>query len=257
MCHYDHATGVCSEAGSAPPPSPSGSKGLFMPDPIRPLAFLSGSDTANAEEAHEPVAEDSGAEVPDRESAADAESPDAGVEITLMDTAVPAVQLGLKLARDPYGRDAPRRGEAKSVWSPEPLAKYLTGVASKIYANIQNQKLPSAEKLDAFINRLVSNTHRQLRHAPKKVRDSLKELCARFFSRFWNFVRNEKLRNTTPEELSTALLDIVEALRSEEMPGTSGPSIESSTRWHCDRPDKKHRAQPKLACLVDAGCFGA
>lgn len=126
----------------------------------------------------------------------------------------PALQLGLKLKRDPYGRDAPRKN-TKSEWSPEPLAKYLKGVASQIDANIQNHRLPTAEKLDTFVNRLVLHTHRQLRHAPKKVRHTLNALCARRFQRFWNFSRNEKVRTTTPEELTSTLLGLVEAILSE------------------------------------------
>merc|ERR1719491_1041284 len=127
----------------------------------------------------------------------------------------PVMQLGLKLKRDPMGRDIPRNCEAKKEWSPEPLAKYLKGVVYQIDDNIKKHRLPTAEKLDAFVNRLVANTHRQLRHAPKKVRHSLNGLCARRFHRYWNFARNEKVKNTTPEELTNTLLCIVEALLSE------------------------------------------
>jgi len=122
---------------------------------------------------------------------------------------------GMPLKRDPYGRDGPRRSEVKSEWTVEPLAKYLKGVASQIDANLQKHGVPTAEKLDAFVHRLVANTHRQTRHAPKKVRHTLQGLFSKRLMKFWNFVRNEKIRTTTPDELKVALLTLIEGLNSE------------------------------------------
>lgn len=122
---------------------------------------------------------------------------------------------GVALNRDPYGRDGPRRSEVKGEWSVEPLAKYLKGVASKIDANLQNHCVPTAEKLDAFVSRLVATAHRQTKHAPKKMRHTLQGLFSKRFQKFWNFVRNEKIRTTTPEELKVALICLIESLNSE------------------------------------------
>jgi len=235
-----------------------------MPFPIRPLALLAGDDTGQGEDSSVPTAEVDdicmediqdvgccGGSTTDGGSHSAASEVDADMPIL---TAVgPAVQLGLKLKPDPIGRDAPQRAEANSEWYPEKLAKYLKGVAYQIDTNIQNHRLPSAEKLDAFVNRLVANTHRQLRHAPKKVRHSLNGLCARRFHRFWNFARNEKVRSTTPEELTSTLLCIVEALYSEAV--VTPVERSSGGQW----PDKASRAKigrfvfQQQQCLADLG----
>jgi hypothetical protein len=214
---------------------------LLMPDPIRPLALLASEDTGNGEESLMPAVdeeENSNADLPEGESTTDMGSPleacaqKAGTDSAPPSSTDPVAHIGVALTQDPYGRDAPRRSLVKAAWSPESLAKYLKGVASQIDSNIQNERLPTAEKLDAFIKRLVSNTHRQLRHAPKKARRSMNELCARVFYRFWNFSRNEKVGNTSPEELTSVLLCIVEALLSEAVPGFYS---KQSSLWqqHC------------------------
>jgi len=250
---------------TTPSPSPSGPKGLLMPAPILagPLcALLAGEDRSGSKvpsasddgmESPVPVAEVDGMSMPEIQmvttyagSQTDAGSQsEASVDVTSLAAIGPVAQLGLKLKRDPYGRDAPRNCEAKKEWSPEPLAKYLKGVVGQIDTNIQNHRLPTAEKLDAFVNRLVANTHRQLRHAPKKVRHSLNGLCARRFHRYWNFARNEKVRNTTPEELTSTLLCIVEALLSETVTRST-----NQCQW----------VQPKVArwqpCMVDVSGSG-
>jgi len=119
---------------------------------------------------------------------------------------------GLPLKRDPYDRDGPRRCEAKGEWTAEPLAKYLKGVAEQIDANLQKHGSPTADKLDAFVHRLVANTQRQTRHAPKKLRHALQSLCSKRLVKFWNFVRNEKIRSTTPEELKASLVCLADSL---------------------------------------------
>jgi len=97
----------------------------------------------------------------------------------------------------------------------EPLAKYLKGVAQKIDANLRDSQLPTAERLDTFVSRLVVHTQRKLKRAPKKVRHSLQVLFEQRFQKFWNFSQNEKVRATTPEELQRVLTTIVENLASE------------------------------------------
>lgn len=121
---------------------------------------------------------------------------------------------GATLKRDPYGRDKPRYS-AKPEWTVDPLARYLRGVVSQIEANLQNHCLPTTEKLDAFVTRLVANTHRQMKHAPRNVRHPLRGIFERRFKKFWVFARNEKIRPTTPEELKNTLTGLIEALSSE------------------------------------------
>lgn len=124
-----------------------------------------------------------------------------------------SVRPGMPLKRDPYGRD--RRVEAKGEWSVEPLAKYLKGVVQQIDGNLRDKRIPTAERLDAFVSRLVKITQRQLRHAPKRIRHSLKTLFEQRFRKFWNFSKNEKVTTTTPEELKWVLVNLVEQLVSE------------------------------------------
>eukprot|EP00747_Dinoflagellata_sp_TGD_P183919 gnl/TRDRNA2_/TRDRNA2_39144_c0_seq1.p1 gnl/TRDRNA2_/TRDRNA2_39144_c0~~gnl/TRDRNA2_/TRDRNA2_39144_c0_seq1.p1 ORF type:complete len:520 (-),score=82.64 gnl/TRDRNA2_/TRDRNA2_39144_c0_seq1:40-1599(-) len=128
----------------------------------------------------------------------------------------PDPRPGLPLRWDPYGRDVPRGNTlAQNVWSVDSLAKYLRNVIVQIDLNLQNRCVPSADKLDAFVQRLVANVHRQIKHAPKKVKHTLNNICAKRFQKFWNFARNEKARTTTPEELRTTLNSLVEALLAE------------------------------------------
>lgn len=116
---------------------------------------------------------------------------------------------------DPYGRDVPRFHEQKQQWSAGTLAKYLKRVVQQIDSNIENKRQPTADKLDAFVARLMGNLHRQLKHAPKKHRPHLQGMISKRFQRVWNFGRNEKVRNTTPEELKIMILNLVDNLLSE------------------------------------------
>jgi hypothetical protein len=124
---------------------------------------------------------------------------------------------GMPLKWDPYGRDGNRRWlEFKSSgWSVEPLARYLKCVAMQIDANLRDECLPTTERLEVFVSRLVANTQRKLKQAPRKVKHTLQVLFTRRFQKFWNFARNEKVRATTPEELKWALLTLIENLISE------------------------------------------
>lgn len=125
--------------------------------------------------------------------------------------------VGVAIKWDPCGRDGPRRCEPKvsKEWSAESLAKYIKSVAAQIEANVQNSCLPTVEKLDAFVFRLVANTHRLMRHAPKKARHTLQSLFSLRFQRFWNFMHNEKVSATTPEELIAGLTSVIEGLVSD------------------------------------------
>merc|ERR1711879_400536 len=91
----------------------------------------------------------------------------------------------------------------------------MGGVMTQIEQNVQNHCVPTAEKLDAFVSRLVYNAHRQIKHAPKMVRHTLQGMFSQRFQKFWNFVRNEKVRTTTPEELKSALSSLIENLTAD------------------------------------------
>jgi len=138
-------------------------------------------------------------------------------------------RLGMPLTRDPFGRDADsggsssskrskfscRTGVSSAGWSVEPLAKYLKGVAERIDTNLREECVPSAERLEVFVSRLVSHTQKQLKNAPRKDRHTLEKLFSNRFQTFWDVTRNQKVRATTPEELKWALVSLVENLFSE------------------------------------------
>jgi len=138
---------------------------------------------------------------------------DDGISTAFTSSTVTPVESrpGMPIKWDPYGRDAPRPNLVKD-WSVEPLLKYTKSVVLQINANLQDKRLPSAEKLDSFVARIVSHTQRQLKHAPRKVRHTLQGIFSKKFQKFWNYVRNERVRATTPDELKDALLRLVEAL---------------------------------------------
>mmetsp|Transcript_58482 Transcript_58482/g.166315 ORF Transcript_58482/g.166315 Transcript_58482/m.166315 type:complete len:334 (-) Transcript_58482:247-1248(-) len=172
-------------------PSPSGSSALLMPVPIRTMPMLPPALFDDEQEAKE------GATSEDAHLVAIIERP------------------GVSIKWDPFGRDNPRRLEVKNEWSGEPLAKYLKGVVFQIDTNLQNHCVPTTEKLDAFVSRLVGTTHRQMKHAPKRQRHVLQALFAKRLQKFWNFVRNEKVKSTSPEELKSALLSLIESLTTD------------------------------------------
>jgi hypothetical protein len=145
-------------------------------------------------------------------------------------------QLGMTFKLDPLGRDAPRGGDAsksKNAWSVEPLAKYLKNVTQIVESNINKKRLPTEEKLDAFVAKLVREVHRQVRHAPKKVRPNLTRLCACRFDRFHDFTRNQRVVTPSPEELKIALTTLVEALLAEFVtrPLRVNPIKQGSRQW--------------------------
>jgi len=140
------------------------------------------------------------------------ELPSAGAEEAL---AAIHARPGMLLTSDPLGRDGSRRPVDRAAWSPEPLAKYLKGVTLQIDTNLRNERLPTAERLDRFVSKVVSNARRKLHHAPRKDRHLLQTLFSRRFQKFWNFTRNEKVRSTNPEELKWVLVTLLEQLVSE------------------------------------------
>lgn len=121
----------------------------------------------------------------------------------------------MPLKYDPYGRDKDkqvRSSAEKPEWNVDSLANYLRDIVAQIEANLQNQMLPTGEKLDTFITGLVSAMHRLLKHAPRKIRSPLREMIAKRFRLFWVFARNEKVRPTDPEELRSTLTGLIDAL---------------------------------------------
>lgn len=112
---------------------------------------------------------------------------------------------GVPFQADPYGRD----GTAAPVpgrWSPETLVKFLTGRVQQIDRNIQEQKLPSSEKMDKYVQSLVSNTLKKINENRKgKEKMILQERFADRFQKFWSNDKTMPRVRPTPEELRTAL----------------------------------------------------
>lgn len=213
-------------------PSPSGANSLLMmPDPIRTAMMLPASllddETVHVSESKlEGTCVDEVVHDPVQDPVQDPVdvSPCFDSQVNQV-TAEP--QPGpICFKWDPYGRDVPRRNcEVKGEWSVEPLVKYLRRVVTQIDANIEQKRVPTAEKFDAFVARLMANTHRLLKHTPKKMRQTLQGMLSRRFQRFWNFARSEKVRSATPEELKSMLTCLIEALVSEFGVSPHGPDV--------------------------------
>jgi len=194
-------------------PSPLESKGLLMPDPIRtgiiPPALLAEDHAASAEavrvEPEQPPEKVGGYET-------------CGDSTSAGDAAAAGVAVGMPLKWDPFGRDgAGRRQEgSRSSWTPETLASYLKGVAVQIDDNLSHGRLPTPDRLDAFVSRLVAHSQRQLKHAPRKVRHQLHATFTLRFQTFWNFTHNRKVRSITPDDLKTILTTLVENLSNSD-----------------------------------------
>jgi len=146
----------------------------------------------------------------------DGSTPDLKVVVGDEDTSVPVERRQrIPLKRDPYGRDFFHHFRAKGEWSVEPLAKYVHKVALQIESNLQKERMPTTDKLDAYVSRLVANIHRFIKHAPKKVRNQLQRECSRKLQKFWHFVRNEKMRAIKLQELGNAVTSLDESLISD------------------------------------------
>ncbi|CAE8619390.1 unnamed protein product, partial [Polarella glacialis] len=193
------------------PPSLVESKGLLMPDPIRtgliiPPALLADEHSHSSERVPAAGAEEE----------VSAEAPAPTCEATAPQSVAGEGRPGQPLKWDPFGRDGSRRPEVKSEWSPEPLAKYLKGIVVQIDTNLTDGRLPTSERLDAFVGRLVANSQRQLKHSPREVRHVLQAMFALRFQRFWNFNRNQKVRSFAAEELKWTLTGLVENLMNSD-----------------------------------------
>lgn len=174
-----------------------------MPDPIRtglllPPALLAGE----AQQAEHQGAVGDGGPVPVQDETVVA--PQSVVSVH--------ARAGMPLKLDPFGRDGPRR---QGEWSVEPLSNYLKDVARQVEANLRDGRLPTAERLEQFVSRLVAQSQRQLTHAPRKCKHALQAMFVRRFQKFWNFPKNEKVRTITPVELHRVIVGIVENLNSE------------------------------------------
>ncbi|CAK0906638.1 unnamed protein product [Prorocentrum cordatum] len=202
-------------------PSPNGPNGLLMPDPIRTSLMLPPTlfddDQVTEGKAEQPPAESSSRETPASAELAACAQPAADPRVVVAEPSAARAQMGPLLKRDPFGRDVPcRREPPTKEWSVDPLVKYLRGVVQQIEHNIQNHCVPTAEKLDAFVSRLMANTERHVRRAPKKRRHALQVLLSRR-----NFARHENQRVTTPEELKTTLNSVIEDLLRDISGGSS------------------------------------
>lgn len=223
-------------------PSPTGGSSLLMPDPVRTGLLLPPS-LLDEETVQQPIRLTGDSVSKLEEPYADEESHEVAVIVGSRISAAHGPAPG-SFKGDPHGRDVPKRfGEVRSEWSLEPLLKYLKKAALQIEANIETHRLPTAEKLDAFVTRLVANTHRLLKHAPKDLRRTLQSMISRRFQRFWNFVRNEKLRSTNPEELKSAMTLLIEALTLEVV--VSPATLAEPERLHAPLA-KHHNTQRSL-----------
>jgi len=190
-----------------------------MPDPIRtglviPPALLADEPSAGADGVRAERAE-----VCTNSSETQTTTAETPVPGSLSDR--PGVAIGVALKWDPFGRDGSRRPEVKGEWLPETLAKYLKDVQAQIDSNLTSGRLPTTEQLDRFVGKLVSNSHRYLKAAPKKVRHRLHALFALRFQRFWNFTRNEKVRTVNAQEVKLAVLGLVESLLGPDFTSAS------------------------------------
>jgi len=186
-------------------PSPSAT-GLLMPDPIRTTQML---PPALFDEMHETKGDGTNLFPQEKGPSAD-------------DTVLSAIlehRPGVGLKWDPFGRDRRplegKKSHKKQEWSPEPLVKYLHGVVAQIDANLQNQCVPTSDKLDAFVSRLASNMHRRTKNAPKNAKHLLHSMFKKSFRKIWNFVRNEKVSATTAPELKAALQGVIDNVASD------------------------------------------
>mmetsp|Transcript_3053 Transcript_3053/g.7820 ORF Transcript_3053/g.7820 Transcript_3053/m.7820 type:complete len:349 (+) Transcript_3053:145-1191(+) len=201
--------------------SPMGSKDLLMPEPVRTTLII----PFMSEEEHTPDGKPDGLwEVNSTSSTTTSSHVPNGAQVAPAAQELHSgrdmerlVETPIKFKWDPYGRDLRRTEPKIDAWSITPLAKYLEGVRSQIDSNLQNGIIPSADKLDKFVERLIRNIHGQMRSAPKKSLKSkaLQGLFAHHFP-FWNFTGNKKVRTPSPEELKGALTGLIDALLSDD-----------------------------------------
>lgn len=185
-------------------------KGLMMPDPIRTGFILYPAllaDEHAAEITRELVnpGEDAGTHPSEVGATAN--------NLVLAEEVTP----GLQLKRDPFGRDGAHRSD-KPCASVNQLSKYVKDVAQQVDTNLRDGRMPTVEKLDAFVSRLVGHLQQHLKQVPRRARLPLEAQITKKFQKFWNFQRNEKVKasnNISVEELNKALICLVEALESD------------------------------------------
>lgn len=176
-------------------------------------------DQVTEAKADQQLADSSSRETPASAELVTCAQPPANAEprAVMTEPAAARSQMGALLKRDPFVRDGPcRRDPPTKEWTVEPLVKYLRGVVQQIEQNIQNHCVPTADKLDTYVSRLLVNTQRHVKRAPKTRRHSLQVLLSRR-----NFVRHDGQRATTPEELKTALNSVIEDLLRDTNSGCS------------------------------------
>lgn len=117
---------------------------------------------------------------------------------------------------DPFGRDSSKYiGPKKDEWSLAPLANYMDTITAKIDDNIAKDMPFTDAKFDSFVSRVVSTIRRRTQHAPREMRRRISAILDKKFRKFWNVQRNQKVKNTTPQELKIALVSVIEAFQSE------------------------------------------
>lgn len=138
--------------------------------------------------------------------------------------------------KDPYGRHPPKAKE--DAWSVEPLAKIMKGAVSQIDGNLQKYGMPSPEKLDSFISRLVSKTKESTNMAPKDAQRNIRRTFASCMQPFWDVAHNQKIKDATPDELKVAISHLIEHVNSEfsTKSGRSGRSGGSAKVGPAPRP---------------------
>lgn len=133
------------------------------------------------------------------------------VEAAVQETERPANPF----RRERHGRDGPPRhtwGPDFRAWTAAPLVRYLKRVALQIDSNVRNKSMPTTDRLDAFVSKLIDQSKRQLRSAPKKVRPMLQQHFVQQFQYYWDFLQNTKVNDITPEELKWSLISLIETL---------------------------------------------
>ncbi|CAK0866338.1 unnamed protein product, partial [Prorocentrum cordatum] len=194
-----------------------------MPNPIRkgvllPPAILGEEPAEEGGRRVEGAGGACGSDAPGQPCGAPGPPLDAGllevpaeVEAAVQETERPANPF----RRERHGRDGPPRhtwGPDFRAWTATPLVRYLKRVALQIDSNVKNKSMPTTDRLDAFVSKLIDQSKRQLRSAPKRVRPMLQHHFVQQFQYYWDFLQNTKVKDITPEELKWSLISLIETL---------------------------------------------
>jgi len=196
-------------------------RGLQMPMPMRSNSgrLLPSSDSISPRSAEVEII----AVLPKDQSFDSEEPEEHPVEFLYASVAIPGAELleadddcGPEwLGSDPFGRDAPATARTSPKLALERLSTYVSGVVCKIDDNLRHGLSPSEEKFDRFLSKLVCNMRRRIQDSPRNNRKHLVSIVEKSFVLFWNFRLNQKIRNSSPEELKEALLLINQSLFAE------------------------------------------